>query len=105
MTFETVRQKIEDLLYPQLKPYRRNERDRLLRKAAETSLDFFEWTGILAAIIFVVAITRYSAVDFGLLDRVVVALVNFGVSLLLLGIMAGPFLIRRTRRGLRSQLH
>ena len=101
---ETIRKKVENLLYPQLTPYRRNERDRLLRKAAETSLDFFEWTGILAAIIFAVAVTRYSAVDFGPLDRVVVALVNFAVSLILLGITAGPFLVRRTRRGLRSQL-
>ena len=101
---ETTREKVENLLHPQLKPYRRNERDRLLRKAAETSLDFFEWTGILAAIIFVVAATRYSSVDFGFLDRVAVALVNFAVSLLLLGIAAGPFLVRRTRRGLRSQL-
>ena len=78
---------------------------RLLRKASETPLDFIEWAGILAALVFVVTVTRYGVADFGLVDRIVAGLVNFLVAIPLLGVTAGPFLVRRTRRGLRSQLH
>lgn len=101
---QRIREEIENLLYPQLRPCGRTERDRLLRKAAETPLDFVEWAGILAALVVVVTLTRYSVTNFGLLDRIAVMLVNFVASLLLLGVTAGPFLVRRTRRGLRSQL-
>ena len=52
-----------------------------------------------------ILLTRYSAVDFGLAERIVVTVVNFLVALMLLGVIAGPFLVRRTRRGLHSQLH
>jgi hypothetical protein len=101
---ERVRCEIENLLYPSLRPYGRNDRDRLLRKAAETTLDSIEWTGILVGLVFAVTVTRYSAAGLGLTDRIAVALVNFLVAILLLGVTIGPFLVRRTRRGLRSQL-
>jgi hypothetical protein len=100
-----VREGIEYLLYPELGPYGRSERDRLLKKAAETPLDFIEWMGILASLVLVVILTRYSALDFGLLDRIIVAVINIITSGFLLVITAGPFLVRRTRRGLHSQLH
>ena len=93
---------IENLLYPELRSYGRSDRDRLLREAAKTPLDLIEWMGILAALGFVALLTRYSAVDLGLADRIVVAVVNFLVVIALLGVTAGPFLVRRTRRGLRS---
>ena len=102
---EKIREEIENLLYPELRSYGRRDRDRLLREAAKTPLDLIEWLGILAALVFVALLTRYSAVDFGLADRIVVALVNFLVAIVLLGIFAGPFLVRRTRRGLHSQMH
>lgn len=102
---QKVREGIEYLLYPELGPYGRSDRDRLLKKASETPLDFIEWMGILAALVFVVILTRYSALDFGLSDRIAVAAVNFLTAIFLLSITAGPFLVRRTRRGLHSQLH
>jgi hypothetical protein len=102
---EKVTEEIENLLYPDLRPYRRSDRIRLLRKASETPLDLMEWLGILAALVFVVSLTRYGVADFGLVDRIVAGLVNFLVAILLLGVTAGPFLVRRTRRGLRSQMH
>ena len=102
---QKITEEIENLLYPELRPYRRNDRARLLRKASETPLDFIEWLGILAALVFVVSVTRYGVVDFGVVDRIVAGLVNFLVAILLLGVTAGPFLVRRTRRGLHSQLH
>jgi hypothetical protein len=76
-----------------------------LKRASNTPLDLIEWTGILTALVFVVALTRYSITDFGLVDRIAVALVNFLVAAPLLAVTVGPLLVRRTRRGLRSQLH
>ncbi len=102
---QKITEEIENLLYPELRPYRRNDRTRLLRKASETPLDFIEWAGILAALVLVVSVTRYGVANFGLADRIAVGLVNFLVAILLLGVTAGPFLVRRTRRGLRSQMH
>ena len=104
-TIQSIKEKIENLLYPELRPYGRNERDRLLRAANKTPFDLIEWAGILTSLVFVVILTRYSAVDLGPTDRIAVGLVNFLVAILLLGVIAGPFLVRRTRRGLRSQLH
>jgi F0F1-type ATP synthase assembly protein I len=102
---EGIKEEIENLLYPELHSYGRSDRDRLLQEARKTPFDFIEWAGILAALVFVVILTRYSAVNFGLADRIAVAAINFLIALLLLGVTAGPFLVRRTRRGLRSQLH
>lgn len=102
---EKITEEIENLLYPELRPYRRNDRTRLLRKASETPLNSIEWVGILVALVLVVSVTRYGVADFGLVDRFVAGLANFLVAIPLLGVTAGPFLVRRTRRGLRSQMH
>jgi hypothetical protein len=100
-----IQEEIENLLYPELRPYGRAERDRLLKKASDTPLDFTEWLGILAALVFVAVLTRYSIAGFNFMDRIAAALANFFVAVLLLGVTAGPFLVRRKRRGLRSLLH
>ncbi|MBI4274148.1 MAG: hypothetical protein HY659_05575 [Rhizobiales bacterium] len=102
---ESLREKIENILYPELRPHGRNQRERLLRKASETPLDFIEWAGILVGLIIVVSVTRYSVAELGLIDRLAVALANFLVAIPLLVITVGPFLVRRKRRGLQSQLH
>jgi len=51
---EQLKEQMENLLYPELRPYRRSDRDRLLREARETPFDFPEWAGILAALAIVV---------------------------------------------------
>ena len=101
---ERITAEIETLLYPELRPYRRNDRTRLLRKASETPLDSIEGVGILVALVLVVTVTHYGVADFGLVNRIAARLVNFLVAISLLGVTAGPFLVRRTRRGIRSQL-
>jgi len=103
--FQRIKEEIENLLYPELRSYGRSNRDRLLREAAKTPLDLIEWASILAALVFVAILTRYSVVELGLADRIAVAMINLLVALLLLGVTAGPFLVRRTRRELHSQLH
>ena len=95
---------MENLLYPELRGYGREDRARLLRDARQEPFELLEWAGILAALVIVVGITRYSIAGFGLADRIAVALANFLVAVPLLVATAGPFLVRRTRRGLRQRL-
>jgi hypothetical protein len=80
---------IENLLYPEVRPYGRADRDRLLKKASETPLDMVERLGILVGLVLVVVITRYSAAGPGLPDRVASAVANLIVALPLLVLAAG----------------
>ena len=95
---------MENLLYPELRGYGRQDRARLLRDARQEPFELLEWAGILAALVIVAGVTRYSVAGFGLADRIAVALANFLVAVPLLVATAGPFLVRRTRRGLRQRL-
>ena len=85
-------------------PYGRSDRDRLLKEASATQFDLLEWLGILVGLVLVVGITRYSAAGLGFAERVATAAANLLIALPLLVLTVGPFLVRRTRRGLRSQL-
>lgn len=101
---DQLRQVFENLLYPELQAFGREDRARLFRDARKEPFDTLEWAGILAALVIVVGITRYSVPGFGLADRFAIAVANFLVALPLLVVTAGPFLVRRTRRGLRQRL-
>ena len=100
---DQFREFIENLLYPELRAYSRQDRARLLRDARSEPFDILEWAGILAALLIVVGITRYGVAGFGLADRFAVTLANFIVAIPLLVAIAGPFLLRRTKRGLRRR--
>jgi hypothetical protein len=101
---DRVAERFEDLFYPELRSFKRAERARMLRKASETPLDLIEWAGILFGLVVVATVTRYGAQSFGIVDRLAFALVNFAIAVPLLGVMVGPFLYRRQKRGLRKQL-
>jgi hypothetical protein len=100
---DQLKESFENLLYPELRAYGREDRARLLREARNEPFDLVEWAGLLAALVMVVGITRYNVVGFGLADRFAVVLVNFLVAIPLLVATAGPFLLRRTKRGLRRR--
>jgi len=102
--FQQLQERIENFIYPELRPYARSERARLLRKASEMPLDLIEWAGILLGLVIAVSLTRYAVPDFGMANRIAVALINFLVAVPLLAITVGPFLLRRQKRGLRSLL-
>jgi hypothetical protein len=76
----------------------------MLRKTSETPLDLIEWGRILFGVVLVASATRYGRQDFGFVNRIAMALVNFLVAVPLLAITVGPFLLRRQKRGLRKQL-
>lgn len=99
---DRFRELIENLLYPELEAYGREKRAHLLRDARQEPFDILERAGLLAALVIVVGITRYSVAGFGLADRLAVVLANFLVAIPLLVATAGPFLLRRTKRGLRK---
>ena len=99
-----LRIQVENMLYPELRPYGRMERDRLLQAASKTPHDLVEWAGILAALAFAGLLTSHGTGDFQMAQRFIVTVMNFFVAAALLALTAGPFLVRRTRRGLRSHL-
>jgi hypothetical protein len=101
---EELRNVFENVLYPELRGRSRAERQRLLREVADTPFDWVEWMGICASLVLVVALTRYSAIGLGFVNRVAITAMNFVLAIPLLGLTAGPFLVRRTRRGLRSRM-
>ena len=92
------------LLYPELRKFPLERQAAVLRTASETGFDIIEYVGMAAALVLTVVLTRYSAIDMGLAERFGAAIVNFGVAMALLLVLAGPFYVRRTRRGLRAQL-
>jgi len=91
-------------LYPQLKQFQSRERSEVLSKARHCSLDTIETFGIAIALILVVAITKSSVAGLELAGRFEGTLANFVVAIPLLLVFAGPFYVRRVRRGLRTQL-
>jgi hypothetical protein len=100
---DRLRDLIENLLFPELKAYGRRDRARLLQEASKEPFDSLEWAGILAGLVFAVLLTRYSVAGLSLVDRFAVALANFLVAVPLLVLTVGPFLVRRTRRGLQKR--
>ena len=102
MSIERLRELIENLLYPELVTYGRRDRARLLQEASKEPFDFLEWVGILAGLVFVVSFTRYGVADsVSLIGSQLLA--NFLVAVPLLVVTVGPFLVRRTRRGLQKR--
>jgi hypothetical protein len=75
----------------------------VLQEASKEPYDFLEWVGMAAALVFVVSFTRYGVAEFSLVDRFAVMLANFLVAVPLLVVTVGPFLVRRTRRGLQKR--
>ncbi|HEX9275369.1 MAG TPA: hypothetical protein VGA51_03090 [Casimicrobiaceae bacterium] len=90
-------------LYPELRKFDPADRERALKKAKGAKLDWTEIMGMTLAVALTVFLTRYSATGFGLLERVGAALANLVVAIPLLLVLAGPFYVRRVRRGLRAQ--
>jgi hypothetical protein len=92
-------------LYPELQKFEPPDRDPALRQAKDAKLDGFEIMGITLAVALTVALTRYSAAGFALIERVGAALANLIIAIPVLMVLAGPFYVRRVRRGLRAQLN
>lgn len=96
--------RLDLLLYPQLRTLPAGERADALRKARSTAFDVVELVGIAVSLVLVTALTRYGAQGWNGFERIAAAALNFAFALPLLGILMGPFLVRRVRRGLDELL-
>lgn len=87
-------------LYPELAHLPPTRWSTFLRQARQTELAASERIGILAA----VAISAYVLQPVGEAGQnlIVRYLVQFAIALPLVGLLASPWLVRRTRRGLQS---
>jgi cation transport ATPase len=97
-------EKLNHWLYPELRQIVSSEQRDAMRKAKETPHDAVELIGLGVALLVTVALTRYSAAGWGLAERIGAMLANFVVAIPVLVVLAGPFYVRRTRRGLRTYL-
>jgi hypothetical protein len=91
-------------LYPELKRIDAKDRSSALHEAKDSSFDAIELVGIGIALVLAIVVTRYSASGMDTLGRIGAALWNFVVAIPILLVFAGPFYVRRVRRGLREYL-
>lgn len=91
-------------LYPELRQFEPAGQAAALKAATDAGFDGVEQIGLIVALAATVLLTRYSAAGMGLADRFGAAIANFVVAIPVLVVVAGPFYVRRTRRGLRKQL-
>ena len=99
-----LRETAERWLYPDLGKVAPHHRGRAMQRAKSEPFDFLELACILAAVVAVTYLTRHSMKDPTAIDRLSAAAANFVVAVPQLLLLAGPFYIRRNRRGLRAFL-
>ena len=95
---------LRETLYPGLGALPEGERASALRAARDTPFDVIELVGMAFGMVLAVSLTRYGVEDLDLLERLAGAAANFIVAVPLLALFVGPFLVRRTRRGLDLQI-
>jgi hypothetical protein len=93
---------LEDLLLPELRQIAPRQRDLALRRASQEPVTFAEWAGMLLGLVLTVSMTRYGIGGLAISARLALVAANFLLAMPLLAVLAGPFLVRRKRRGLRA---
>ena len=88
------------LIYPELDQIPEAERKEALRRANLCDFDGIELAGMAFGLIATSALTRFSGVQTPA-GYVVEFLACLFLAIPLLAVLVGPFLVRRTRRGLR----
>lgn len=101
---QALRQTLDRWLYPDLARIAPLDRERAMQRARSEVFDFLEICGLVTAIAVVTYFTRYGLKDPTIADRLSAAVANVIVAVPQLVLFAGPFLVRRTRRGLRAFL-
>ena len=91
-------------LYPRLRETPADTWPRLLEKARDTEFVTGEWIGIVGGTCFVVWLLGMESAAQPLPSRLFAFLLQFAVALPLLALVVGPFMLRRTRRGLDREI-
>jgi hypothetical protein len=86
------------LAYPRMREIPAHRRDAALRHARTTELDAIERIGMIAGVLGATLVLESLGVDWE--SPFIRFLVQFVAALALLAVVVGPFLLRRTRRGL-----
>lgn len=89
-------------IYPELERIAPQHRQRAMERARSESFDTVELVGILAAVAATTYLTRYGVVAPTPSGRFWAAILNFVVAIPLLVLIAGPFYVRRNRRGIKA---
>jgi hypothetical protein len=92
------------ILFPQLSALPLARHDAALAEAGRMPFDVIELLGIAFGLVLTVAMTRYALDDAGVGERFAAAALNFAVAVPLLVLLVGPFLVRRVRRGLDTEV-
>jgi hypothetical protein len=90
------------IAYPQLRHVPPEQWESMLRRARETEFDTVEWAGTVAGVAFAAFALRAGGGEPDFLFTHLLG--QFVLALPLLTILVGPFLLRRTRRGLDLEL-
>ena len=93
------------ILCPELKQFPASERRSALETAKGEALEFIELIGILSAIALVTWVTGKISAGVSAGGGFIVGMLSFILAIPLLARSAGPFMVRRMRRGLRKRLN
>ena len=91
------------LIYPELEQIPEAQRKEAFRRANLCDFDGLELAGMAFGLIATSALTRFAVTE-TLAGYLVELLACVFLAIPLLVLLVGPFLVRRTRRGLRLQL-
>lgn len=90
-------------VYPELARIPPAHREAALEEARDNAFDATELLGLAFGLACTVGATRYVVAE-GITYRIEAFLANFLLAVPLLAVSAGPFFVRRTRRGLQRYL-
>lgn len=91
-------------LYPRLREQPPEAWESMLRKARDTNFDMAEWAGVIGGVAFVAWLLGVEPIVPAMQPPIVGYLLQFVLALPLLACIAGPFYLRRTRRGLDLEM-
>lgn len=89
------------VIYPELEQIPEPERDNAFHRAESSEFDGIELAGIAFGLIATSWLTRFAYTE-SALGQIFQTLLCFFIAAPLLVVLVGPFLVRRTRRGLRQ---
>jgi hypothetical protein len=92
------------MLYPELRRIPQDEQAAALQRARAQQLDSTERIGTIAAVVVASWLTNKLGVSAAFGGGSVGFVGVFLVALPMIGLLAGPFLVRRTRRGFRDEM-
>lgn len=99
---DTLRHGLLALALPRLDALPPGEREKAAEQARQIEFDATERIGIVAGVVLTAYLLRFDAAQAQAMSLPMRYLIQFISALPLLALLVGPFLLRRTRRGLEQ---